>query len=187
MGRAYGPLAQPIQVVGVGTVELLTEPFPESVGQGSPSTLRLTNVLHAPSVFCNILGGPILNDYHFIPGPFEDKKAYLADRYGRHVAYFDSSRPLCQLKLRDPPIGYHTLTHGSHYAIDAGWSDYERARWHARERILAGPLSVEEKTWLKERYYGDEFRFLEDHGLNIYKDEDRDEGRNLLRALMQRG
>ncbi|MDI1488026.1 MAG: hypothetical protein OHK93_007300 [Ramalina farinacea] len=42
----------------------------------------------------------------------------------------------------------------------------------------------EEKHWLKKHFDG-EFKFLRDYGLSIYKDEDREEGRQLLRALME--
>jgi hypothetical protein len=42
----------------------------------------------------------------------------------------------------------------------------------------------EEKEWLRKNYRS-EFHFLRDFGLNIYKDEDREEGRMILRSLMQ--
>ncbi|KAL9622659.1 MAG: hypothetical protein Q9160_002969 [Pyrenula sp. 1 TL-2023] len=40
-----------------------------------------------------------------------------------------------------------------------------------------------EKQWLKI-HYGDEFHLLRDFGLSIYKDEDREEGRTILRKIM---
>lgn len=43
---------------------------------------------------------------------------------------------------------------------------------------------MEEKTWLK-KYYGNEFRFLRDFGFSIYKEEDREDRRTLLRTSMQ--
>ncbi|KAI9692669.1 MAG: hypothetical protein M1820_009463 [Bogoriella megaspora] len=45
------------------------------------------------------------------------------------------------------------------------------------------PLTSEERQWLK-RYYGSEFHFLASYGLSIYKDEAREEGRTILKALM---
>ncbi|KAL2024417.1 hypothetical protein VTK56DRAFT_8228 [Thermocarpiscus australiensis] len=46
------------------------------------------------------------------------------------------------------------------------------------------PYTAEEKAWLK-RNFGDEFKFLLQHGLSIYKEEDREEGRAIARALME--
>jgi hypothetical protein len=40
-----------------------------------------------------------------------------------------------------------------------------------------------EKTWLK-RAFGNEFKFLREYGLSIYKDADREEGRAIVRALI---
>ena len=39
--------------------------------------------------------------------------------------------------------------------------------------------------WLQERF-GNEFSFLQQNGLSIYKERDREKGKDLLRALMQR-
>ncbi|KAL8789939.1 MAG: hypothetical protein Q9195_006600 [Heterodermia aff. obscurata] len=47
-----------------------------------------------------------------------------------------------------------------------------------------GPLTQDEKKWLKDNY-GGEFHFLRGQGLSIYKEEDREEGRIILRAMMQ--
>ncbi|KAI4277940.1 MAG: hypothetical protein L6R35_006114, partial [Caloplaca aegaea] len=47
----------------------------------------------------------------------------------------------------------------------------------------SGPLTREEKKWRKDNYRS-EFHFLRIHGLSIYKDEDRNEGRHILRAFM---
>ncbi|KAM7200325.1 hypothetical protein V8F20_005302 [Naviculisporaceae sp. PSN 640] len=43
--------------------------------------------------------------------------------------------------------------------------------------------TAEEKAWLKE-HYGGEFRFLRSNALNITKDEQREEGRAIARALI---
>ncbi|RMZ90157.1 hypothetical protein DV736_g2624, partial [Chaetothyriales sp. CBS 134916] len=45
------------------------------------------------------------------------------------------------------------------------------------------PYTADEKQWITT-YYGNEYRFLLVHGLSIYKDEDREEGREIVRALM---
>ncbi|KAM7212346.1 hypothetical protein V8F06_012282 [Rhypophila decipiens] len=41
----------------------------------------------------------------------------------------------------------------------------------------------DEKEWLKKRW-GNEYSFLQAHGLNIYKDEHREEGIRIVRSLM---
>ena len=46
------------------------------------------------------------------------------------------------------------------------------------------PLTSSEKKWLKDNF-GDEFHFLRDYGLSIYKDEDREEGRSMIRAFIR--
>lgn len=47
------------------------------------------------------------------------------------------------------------------------------------------PYTTEEKDWLKHKSgHKDEFHFLRAHGLRIDRDDDREEGRQILRALM---
>lgn len=46
-----------------------------------------------------------------------------------------------------------------------------------------GPFTPEEKAWMKT-HFGSEFKFLLLYNLKIYNEEDRQEGRAILRALM---
>lgn len=46
------------------------------------------------------------------------------------------------------------------------------------------PYTNQEKNWLKQ-HWGGEFQFLIVYGLSIHKDEDRDEGRRIARAMME--
>ena len=46
------------------------------------------------------------------------------------------------------------------------------------------PLNNPEKKWLKE-YFGGEYHFLRSYCLSIYEEEDRKEGRSILRARME--
>ena len=46
------------------------------------------------------------------------------------------------------------------------------------------PYTAEEKAWLKQ-HYGNEFKFLQQHGLSIHKDEDRETGRQIVRTFLQ--
>ena len=43
--------------------------------------------------------------------------------------------------------------------------------------------STDEKVWLKKNY-GGEYNFLQNLGLSIYKEEDRIEGRSMVRSWM---
>ena len=45
------------------------------------------------------------------------------------------------------------------------------------------PYTLEEKQW-RNVYCGGEFRFLQAHGLSVHKDDDREGGRAITRALM---
>ena len=47
-----------------------------------------------------------------------------------------------------------------------------------------GPLTKAEKKWLKDNW-GGEFHFLRSYCLSIYKEEDREEGRIIMQALME--
>ena len=47
-----------------------------------------------------------------------------------------------------------------------------------------GPITQAEKKWLKDNFK-DEFHFLRDYQLSIYKEEDRAEGRRIMRALIK--
>ena len=73
--------------------------------------------------------------------------------------------------------------------IHAFWPDSERQRFAASQAsrqaqaTASEPLTLVEKAWVK-RHYGNEFKFLRDYGLSIYKDEDREEGRIIVRSLM---
>lgn len=46
------------------------------------------------------------------------------------------------------------------------------------------PLTEREKQYLK-KHYGNEFHFLRAYALSIYKEEDREEGREILRGMME--
>ena len=47
----------------------------------------------------------------------------------------------------------------------------------------SAPYTTYEKQWLKV-HYGNEYRFLKANGLSIFKDEDREEGRAMVRQFM---
>ncbi|KAL2260049.1 hypothetical protein VTK26DRAFT_6078 [Humicola hyalothermophila] len=98
---------------------------------------------------------------------------------------------------------------GTSYVINAYWPDSEHQRWasalagrlgldHSTNREVSdggkgkdkaeaapsAPYTEEEKGWLK-REWGGKFKFLTAHGLSIYKDKDRNEGRRMARAVIK--
>lgn len=191
----------PAKVVGIGTVDLPTKVSPTRTGPRSHGNLRLKNVLHVPGGLCNIIGWPILEDYEAItsfsrgPTGTSGSIANLSD--GRSVAYFKPQSQgvrFLEVRLSGPPVGPllgpSPFDTSGTYRIGATWPESERERLAAT--VVAspqikyagpGPLTSAEKAWLKE-HYGNEFKFLRAYGLSIYKDEDREEGRTIVRAMM---
>lgn len=186
-----------VQVVGVGTVNLLTKRVPRKTGQDAHGTLRLLNVVHAPDACCNIIGGPIVELYDVMSGPDDGmSKGTIKERDGRPIAYFRSDRRLFNVRLSGPPIGPRVgptvLTGDRAFVINAIWPNSERQRFEAK---TAGPLvsataappyllTPDEKEWLK-KHFKNEFNFLRMYGLSIFKGEDREEGRAILRAMIE--
>ncbi|KAJ4865572.1 hypothetical protein T069G_02102 [Trichoderma breve] len=52
-----------------------------------------------------------------------------------------------------------------------------------RQRAGQQPYTAEEKAWLKKHYQG-EYKFLMSYGLSIYDEEDREEGRAIMQAMI---
>ncbi|KAK4148887.1 hypothetical protein C8A00DRAFT_38523 [Chaetomidium leptoderma] len=198
--------SSPQPALGIGDVHLPVKLFPKRSGPGAHGTLHLRNVLHVPTSVCNSVGYPGTGDYFDIVFKLGDdgKDAAITAQDGRRLGYF-VSRGLWVLKLSGPPIGpvvgpssiskpgtYHVinrwaavqagrlgLDHGTNQEVsDGGKGKYKV------DAALSAPYTEEEKGWLK-REWGGEFKFLTAYGLNIYKDEDRDEGRRVARAMME--
>jgi hypothetical protein len=151
-----------------------------------------------PSYVCNIVGEPIFgiaSQTHFSKS--EKSKGGLNDASNKPIAYFSPNSNLLCLKLSGPPIGprlsQSKLNPDTAYVLSITWPESERARWTASGQqnkadnekpqwIGEQPYTSEEKQWLK-KYYGDEFKFLLMYGLKIHNEEDRAEGRAIMRAL----
>jgi hypothetical protein len=120
----------------------------------------------------------------------------IKDSQGRNVAYFDPKSQLFAIKMRYPPngptLGPHALKKDVLYMLGCRWDDAEKRKWRefkARNGIAtsspdAAPYTDEETTFLKENF-GSEFHFLMQYGLKIHDEEDREEGRVILRAIMR--
>ncbi|KAH7230882.1 hypothetical protein BKA59DRAFT_535803 [Fusarium tricinctum] len=173
-----------LKVIGIGTVALLTKASPNRTGPRSHGTLRLTNVLHVPSAICNIIGQPVVERYNIITRGIEGTITDLSD--GRSVAYFKRQMEAAknfEIRLSGPPIGPKVGPSPFNPSI------IERERFAALQAFrqpAAGAnldLAPSEKTWLKEHFQS-EFQFLQLYGLSVFKEEDRKEGRTILRTIM---
>ena len=187
-------------VLGVGTVELPLKCRPDRPGS---KTFTLHNVLHVPSVFCNVICASTLDtDYKFgyFGGPIVHVKT------GAVVGFLERPR-LTKVRLKGQAPNSTSLEEGVPGVALAVWMDDERARWEAyretgvmRQALEGGGVlnefytdqagnslllyTDEEREWLRGKY-GGEFRFLRAQGLNIYRDGDRLEGRRICRGLMK--
>ncbi|KAK0742120.1 hypothetical protein B0T21DRAFT_408962 [Apiosordaria backusii] len=59
----------------------------------------------------------------------------------------------------------------------------EQERLDFFQMIVPPPYTTEEKQWLKA-HFKSEYKFLEQYGLSIHDEEEREEGRRIARALM---
>ncbi|TFA97824.1 hypothetical protein CCMA1212_010432 [Trichoderma ghanense] len=190
------------RVEGVGSVDLPVKRSPNLRGPGAHHVIRLTNVLYIPSSVSNIVGMPIFQGdaagYAILDTPNSSGK--LTDRDGKSIAYFSPGGVLFCLRLSGPPIGPRLAPSKFEpdvaYCLSIRWPEEERERWEAhcrptttdmqqRQTSTAQPYTAEEKAWLK-KHYGGEFKFLILHNLSIYDEEDRAEGRAIVRSLMKR-
>ncbi|KAJ5550208.1 hypothetical protein N7461_004906 [Penicillium sp. DV-2018c] len=185
-----------LEVIGVGTVNLPTKISPTANGPDSHGVLPLNNVLHAPSALCNILGAPLMDDHDVSLRPDSASRGSIVNSTDRRpVAYFKprDESVLFEVRLSDPPVGPRVgpspFEPDVAYMIHALWPSSEWQRFEAlqasrqAQATASEALTPAEKQWLK-KHYGNEFKFLRSHGLSIYKDEDREEGRSILRAFM---
>lgn len=107
-------------------------------------------------------------------------------RSSQLVAYFKphhESNPLKEVLLSDPPIGplvgRSVFESGVEYNIHVFWPLEERGRFES-----TGSLTLAQGAWLK-KHFGNENKFLRTYNLNIDKDEDRAEGRAIVRSMMR--
>ncbi|KAL5116280.1 hypothetical protein ACEQ8H_005838 [Pleosporales sp. CAS-2024a] len=188
-----------LPVLGIGTVEIPTKRSPNTSGVSSHGTLLLHDVLHVPDSICNFIGPPLYttDGYNPILGPRSTKSSgTIKDKKGRNVAYFDPKSRLFAIKLRCPSdwpkYGPHTLKKNGLYVLGCRWDAAERRKWQefagSHRTVTSGLNSAsytpDEMAFLKKNY-GSEYYFLRQHGLKIHAEEDREDGRALLRAMMR--
>lgn len=153
-----------------------------------------------PDFICNTIGQPLMyNDgYNIVMLGGKDRKSngVIKDSQGRNAAYFDPKSPLFGIKVRRSPngprLGPYALKKNVMYVLGCRWDDAEKRKWQefkVRNGLNtpgqnAAPYTAEETTFLKKNY-GSEYHFLMQHGLKIHNEEDREEGRAILRAIMR--
>jgi hypothetical protein len=123
----------------------------------------------------------------------------IEDSHGKRVAYFNPKQPLYCINMRHvltgPRIGPSILEKGAMYMLSCRWDSTEQQKWlnlKARNGSNGPPIAdnnshyTDAETAFLKKNWRNEFHFLNVHGLKIHREEDRVEGRSLLRALMQR-
>jgi hypothetical protein len=192
-----GP-SQHLSVLGVGTVEIPTKRSPNTSGVVSHGTLLLHEVLHVPDALCNSIGQPLMSTDEYTPTIYAGTKSRgtIKDIHGKIVAYFDPQSPLLAIKVRHlpsgPMLGPHALKKDRIYVLGCEWAAAEKRKWQefktrnglSTTSQIAAPYTSDETAFLK-KHYGSEYHFLLQHGLKIHVDEDRDEGRGMLRAIIR--
>lgn len=134
--------------------------------------------------------------YNVTPNCGTKSHGTIKDRKGKSVAYFDSKRPLSTIKVRCPPngprLGPHVLKKGMPYMLGCRWDAFEKRKWQefgARCSFFTletktASYTAEEAAFVKKNY-GSESHFLILHGLRIHVQEDCEEGRAILRAIIR--
>lgn len=153
----------------------------------------LRNLCYAPSSLCNILGSePVSIDWELkIKGGWS-----LADKNtGKTTAIFDRPK-LYRLRFKAQSPSQSSLAHRGVVMINARLPPSELERWEHYKLSQVGSIIgftgdtkeghiTEGQQWL-EKNSSNEVQFLRALGLSIDKDEDRDEGRTILRDLILR-
>lgn len=190
----------PVQVTGIGTVRL---PVRTSFkpGPNSHGALHLFNVLHVPKSLVNIIGKPALDDFNveFLPPSAKAMAKLTTHANAKTVALFKNGvgdlSGLPVVRLSGYPVGPRVApprpsSGCKGMVVSVNWPASEQEKCFRQKkanspissRDQSGALTNCEYQWLKH-HYGSEFRFLTVHGLSIYKEDDRQEGRSILRHL----
>lgn len=186
---ARGNVAGTLDIEGIGNVELGVK-NPNRNAKPSYSVIQLEDVLYCPSAICNQVSiGCLMRSGY----AFKLAQGGEISRNGVPIGIIDSPH-LSKLRLSGQAPNQTSLDPEGNYLLSYTWPNEERARW---ERVKAGetqpaqsqpqvtpPYTDDEKRWLKDNWDG-EFKFLTAHGLKIHDEEDRADGRRIVRAMMQ--
>lgn len=194
--RVFGHLGDlGARVVGYGSVTIPVKTSLNNKGPSSQGTLRVSDVLHVPEMDWNIIGQPALDAFSFsMPSRTEKSKGKLTTPDGKCAALVKygpgSFSNLPVLRLSGYPVGPKTALpkeFQGEIVASVNWPQAEKDRCarqvRRQERKANPPLTSYEKVWLRKEG-GTEFKFLTQHGLNIYNQEDRHKGHALLRGYI---
>ena len=197
---AYGMSKTGTKVEGIGDVILPVKKHRERTGKRSQGTLKLRDVLYAPKALCNVFTMTKADQINVRMNWGSEGSSVTDVKTGACLAVLDNVR-LFRLRLTGQTPTQTSLDKDGAYMVNANWPESERERWLAFKQqagssnklpklidmtpgIDSPPYTAEEKRWLKENYK-DEFHFLRTQGLSIYNEEDREEGRGIVRAFME--
>ncbi|KAI1184193.1 hypothetical protein F5B17DRAFT_433834 [Nemania serpens] len=191
------------RVQGVGNVSLPVKEPPFVVGRPERGELNLTNVLHIPDLPCNIVGKT--PDIGYCMNEMPDRRyGYMFDRGGGTGACWLVFRTAGIMQLADhkldntpsraylPSLNARFLTWE---AIDCqDWLSHKAAlqqssflQSHPSSRSGTRASSIitmgTETLWLITKFISEDI-FLWAHGLDPHKEEDRVEGRGIVRAMI---
>jgi len=178
-----------IKIEGIGDVELRVR-NPHRNARPSYSIITLKDVLYCPIAVCNqvSLGCLTQDAYGFFIGPGAGK----ITRDHVPIGIIDSPNVL-KLRLNGQSPNQTSRHPNGNYVLSIIWPEEEFTRWQQVKAAANTPpnwwLQVprytdEEKKWLKD-HWGGEFHFLRGYGLKIHNEEDRAEGREMVRAMME--
>lgn len=168
-----------LTAIGVGTVAITIKWL-----DGERTEFILRNVLHSLDVAWNIIGHPIIEDYYIDPIelPYHiwkvtDKGSPIARfrRWGNNAVLSFTKLPRGTIPGPDVPPTEKILA--------VYWPEIERDRFAELHRGHVDCMFDSERAWLKENW-GDEFRFLREHQLNMYNEDERREGTFIMKMAM---
>lgn len=176
----------PVPVSGIGTVAIRVACPRQGPGREDGSNvITVEDVLHTPTSIYNVLGCDFAPDSDgFVDLVDRKLKTPTGDVLGLLEQH--PRIPLIRLKLHPPSLIASQLGQAPHQfnRVNVLWPESERQRWaQFNDGVL--PLTPEERKWLKDNYRGN-FHFLASYGLSVHKEDDVQEGRQILRAIMAR-
>jgi hypothetical protein len=181
------------EVHGIGTVVLPTRTHRQGKSHKPSGELTLHHVLHAPGNIVNIFAACKEPDISININFGGDVVSPITKPGSTKVIGLLVRSRLFKLWLKGQSQNQSSLDPEELHYIHASWPQSETKKFNdhlaalkkqqASEADDAPPLTQEEKQYLKE-HYGGEYKFLRLYQLSIYKEEDREEGRRILRAFM---
>lgn len=186
------PGAEPTaEAHGIGTVVLPTRIHRQGKSHKPSREITLHNVLYAPGHTVNIFATRVEADLNV---PLSRDVAPIVKSGTTKVLGLVVLKTLWRLWLKGQSQNQSSLDPNGMYYIHASWPDDEIKKYneflaelkaeHASKSDHAPPLTTKEKEFLK-KHYGGEFKFLLSYELSVYKKDDREEGRRILRSLME--